>query len=162
MAFPEKSPDSGEAENTAVNMQDEPNAGTTIEQNNAQIPDEQKHFAEVEEEVTETDIDVEQDFDHTPGQTEKAVDLEEVQQQASAFSPGYYAILGSFKTSKYAEKLEEQFSTSGYETQLFETRDGWHRVGIFLASSKTEAVTELAQIRNTQNPSAWLLNKRSL
>ena len=74
--------------------------------------------------------------------------------------PKYYIIGGAFRYKDNADGLIANLRNKGYDAEpAGQNPDGLFMVSYFNSEDKSEALVNLAMIRNDSNPSAWLLKK---
>lgn len=74
--------------------------------------------------------------------------------------PKYYIIGGAFSVPENAEKLIARLRNKGYQAESAgQSPSGLFMVCYYKSEDKKEALTNLAIIRQDDNPSAWLLKK---
>ncbi|MDQ3072037.1 MAG: SPOR domain-containing protein [Bacteroidota bacterium] len=77
--------------------------------------------------------------------------------QAIVPSVNFYIIGGSFAKEKNAKRFAEELTHKGYEAKILDTEKGFFRVSYKENADSLAADIELNQIRQKENPAAWLL-----
>jgi nucleoid DNA-binding protein len=73
--------------------------------------------------------------------------------------PGkYYLVAGSFKRLENAHNLRAELTTSGYDPQIIQTRNGYFRVILYSFQDRNIAIRELEKVRKGLNRSVWILS----
>jgi len=73
----------------------------------------------------------------------------------------YQIVVGAFSQTSNAEKYVNELRSKNYDASIVgESRNGLTRVGINGSDNKSEAIGMMNDIRNKENPSAWLLRIR--
>lgn len=87
--------------------------------------------------------------------------------EAAAEKPGlpaltkYQVVVGSFSNETNARHYVEKLRAKNYDASIVGTnRNGLSRVSINGSDNKSEAIRIMERIRNSENPSAWLLRIR--
>ena len=78
----------------------------------------------------------------------------------NAFKPkgNFHIVAGAFRIPENAETRVNQLREAGYKARtLGENKYGLHQVVYGSYTDRTEALKELRNIRNTDNPNAWML-----
>lgn len=74
--------------------------------------------------------------------------------------PIHYIIAGAFRSKNNADRKITSLKEEGFDATYVGTNSfGLHQVAYARFSSKNEATSQLAQIRATDSPSAWILTK---
>jgi len=69
----------------------------------------------------------------------------------------YYVVAGCFADINNAENYVRTLRQKGYDASIFGKRDNLHAVCFSAHTSRQAAAEELSLIRDTYDPSAWLL-----
>jgi len=72
----------------------------------------------------------------------------------------YSLILGSFKIESNADNFERWLDGKGLEVSKFRRDNSFYFVGIEQISGKSNAVKLLAELREEEEPTAWIIKKR--
>ncbi|MUP36841.1 SPOR domain-containing protein [Labilibaculum euxinus] len=73
----------------------------------------------------------------------------------------YFLILASFQNIKNAERLQQKLIKDGYNSEIFEAANGFHRVSYKAFSDRTLAFQELKSARaSEEHKENWLYIKR--
>jgi len=95
---------------------------------------------------------------------EQAAKQPESPQSSTDLAPGkdkiYSLILGSFKIERNADKFERWLDGKGLEVSKFRRGNSFYFVGIEQIKGKSNAVKLLAELREEEEPTAWIIKKR--
>jgi len=70
----------------------------------------------------------------------------------------YHIVAGAFRQAENAQKRVDELKTEGYKARLIGTNKyGLHQVVYSSYETRREALQALREVKNTSNPSAWLL-----
>ncbi|PKQ62372.1 hypothetical protein BZG01_17640 [Labilibaculum manganireducens] len=73
----------------------------------------------------------------------------------------YFLILASFQNMKNAERLQQKLTKDGYNSEIIEAANGFHRVSYKAFSDRTLAFQELKSARaSEEHKENWLYIKR--
>ena len=78
----------------------------------------------------------------------------------NAFKPkgNYHIVAGAFRVPENAETRVQQLREAGYKARsIGENKYGLHQVVYGSYTDRIEAVKEMREIRNNDNPNAWML-----
>lgn len=72
----------------------------------------------------------------------------------------YFMIVGSFQNQNFAQLYSEKIQQMGYQSQIIEASNGFHRVSAKSYANFQQGIDEIDDFRASITPRAWLHVKR--
>ncbi len=88
------------------------------------------------------------------------VEQPEIRQTPTHNNGHYFMIVGSFQNYNLAKLYSEKIQQMGYESQIIDASNGFHRVSAKTYNDFQQGISEIDDFRANITPGAWLHVKR--